>query len=801
MPTPGLSGRPTLAGDLRSRDDESLAALLADRPDLLAPVPTDLASLAARATTRPSVQRALDQLDRFTLQVLDVLAVLPEPSTDASVEAALGADPTVALATLHRQALAFRDEDGGLLVPRTVLEVVGTPAGLGPPADQALLAYGPRRLAALASDLGLPSSGDPMQLVASVAGLLGDPERLAALLERTHEQAPAASEALDRMVWGPPTGRIEGAHRDVDVTTAASPVDWLLAHGLLVATDARTVVLPREVALHLRGGRVHREVQPTEPPLATTLLDAARVDHGAAGAAATVLRQVEDLLDLWATDPPRVLRAGGTGVRDRARTASALDVDETTLVVLLEVAHAAGLLAAGDDGEDEAWLPTAGYDDWLDTTPAARWLVLAETWRDTTRVPGLAADATTKDRAGKPLAPLGPELDRTLAPLVRSAVLSELASVPAGEVTTVYAVTDRLRWRAPRRGGRLQDDLVGWTLREADLLGLSAGGALSQAGRAFAAGDRDTAVSALTAALPPPLDHVLLQADLTAVAPGPLEGELARALRLVSDVESTGGATVYRFSAGSVRRAFDAGWTAGDVLELLGRHSRTPVPQPLTYLVEDVARRHGRVRVGAAASFVRCDDEATLGELLGDRRCASLRLRRLAPTVLSAQAPPDVVLSRLREVGYAPAAESPDGELVVRRPEARRAAGGARRPAARVVMSAPQPQPALLTAAVRALRAGERVARVGELGTGTGSSLVSRPAADVLAMLTAAAAAGESLLIGYVDAEGRGSRRVVEPLAVEGGQVSAYDHLRGAVRTFAVHRITGITALDEQPAP
>src|SRR5829696_1404638 len=452
MPTPGLSGRPTLAGDLRSRDDESLAALLADRPDLLAPVPTDLGSLAARATTRPSVQRALDQLDRFTLQVLDVVTVLPEPSTD--VEAALGADPTRALATLHRQALVFRDEDGGLLVPRTVLEVVGTPAGLGPPADQ-----------------GLPASGDPMQLVASVAGLLGDPDQLTGLLDRTHEQAPAASEALERMVWGPPTGRLEGAHRDVDATTATSPVDWLLAHGLLVATDARTVVLPREVALHLRGGQVHREVQPTEPPLATTPADAARGERGAAGAAATVLRQVEDLLDLWASDPPRVLRAGGTGVRDRARTASALDVDEPTLVVLLEVAHAAGLLAAGDDGEDEVWLPTAGFDDWLDSAAAVRWLVLVEAWRDTTRVPGLAVDATTKDRAGKPLAPLGPELDRTLAPLVRSAVLAELASVPAGQVSTVGSVTDRLRWRAPRRGGRLQDDLVGWTVREADLLG------------------------------------------------------------------------------------------------------------------------------------------------------------------------------------------------------------------------------------------------------------------------------------------------------------------------------------------
>jgi hypothetical protein len=240
-----------------------------------------------------------------------------------------------------------------------------------------------------------------------------------------------------------------------------------------------------------------------------------------------------------------------------------------------------------------------------------------------------------------------------------------------------------------------------------------------------------------------------------------------------------------------VRRAFDGGWSAGDVLELLSRHSRTPVPQPLSYLVEDVARRHGRIRVGVAAAFVRSDDEATLGELLTDRRAASLRLRRLAPTVLSAQSPPDVVLARLREMGYAPAAESPDGDLVVRRPEARRARGpGARRPPARVVTAPPAPQPALLAAAVRALRAGERAATV----------TVSRPAADVLAMLTQAARAGESLLIGYVDAEGRGSQRVIEPLAVEGGHVVAYDHLRGAQRSFAVHRITGVSAVDEQPA-
>ena len=54
------------------------------------------------------------------------------------------------------------------------------------------------------------------------------------------------------------------------------------------------------------------------------------------------------------------------------------------------------------------------------------------------------------------------------------------------------------------------------------------------------------AAAAIDPHLPRPVDHVLLQADLTAVAPGPLETEVARRLHLLADVESRGGATVYR---------------------------------------------------------------------------------------------------------------------------------------------------------------------------------------------------------------------------------------------------------------
>ena len=783
----------SLAEDLRTRDDAALAALLHARPDLLSPVPSDVASLAARATTRPSVQRALDRLDRFRLQVLEVLCVLPEPADPEAVRRGLGVDgsgsdsdvTTVAdvLADLHGQALVYRDADGGLVVPRTVLEVMGQPAGLGPSAEQALLVYGPRRIARVATDLGLPATGDPVSTARSVAALFLDGVRLGGLLGSA---SPAAREALDALAWGPPTGRLDNAGREVDADTATTPVEWLLAHGLLVAVDARTVVLPREIGLHLRDGRVHRDVSPVLPPHVTSPADPVQVERATAGAAATVVRHVEDLLELWAVEPPRVLRAGGLGVRDRTRTAAALDVDEDSLTLFVEVAHAAALLAAGDDGLDEAWLPTPAFDEWVDRPVAERWLILVRAWRDTTRTPGLAG---ARDQRGKTLAPLGPDLDRTLAPLVRRAVLDDLASVPAGEATTTDLLAQRLLWRSPRRGGRLQDDLVAWTVREAGVLGLLSGTALAAPARLFAAGDDDGAVRLLDKALPPLLDHVLLQADLTAVAPGPLGADLARRLRLVADVESTGGATVYRFSDRSVRRAFDAGWSAGDVADLLASHSRTPVPQPLSYLVEDVARRHGRVRVGAAASFVRCDDEATVGELLTDRRAAALRLRRLSPTVLAAQSSAEVVLSRLREMGYAPAAEGADGAVVVRRPESRRTP--ARRPAERATTLPPDPRPALVDAAVRALRAGERAATV----------TVSRPTADVLAILTQAATDGDALWIGYVDAEGRGSQRVIEPVTVEGGHVSAYDHLRGAVRSFAVHRITGVSAMDDLPAP
>ena len=782
----------SLADDLRARGDAALAELLRARPDLLNPVPSDVAAMAARATSRPSVQRALDQLDLFTVQVVEVLCALPDPVAPQQVRDLLGADPTAALTALRERALIYGD-DTGILVARTVREVVGSPAGLGPAAEQALAGYGPARLERLSADLDLPVAGDPYVAARQIAEVLTDPVRLTSLLA---DVSGEAREALVGLTWGPPTGRVERARRDVDIATAHSPVDELLARGLLVASSTDSVVLPREVGVHLRGGRVHAEVEAEPPALELTHRDPAQVDRTAAGAAFTVVRLVEELLELWAGEPPKALRAGGIGVRERSRAMTALDLDEAGLVLVAEVASAAGLLAVG--GElDEAWLPTTAYDGWLGRDVAERWADLVEAWLATTRVPGLAG--RTDDR-GRTMSLLGPELDRSVAPQLRRAALDELAAAPHGAAASTESILARLRWQAPRRGGRLRDDLVTAALHEAETLGLVGRGALGSPARNLLGGDPDAAVRSLAALLPEPLDHVLLQADLTAVAPGPLRSDLAARLRMAADVESTGGATVYRFSDASVRRALDAGWSATDLLSLLEGHSRTPVPQPLSYLVEDVARRHGRIRVGAASSYLRCDDEALLGEIAADRRLAALRLRRLAPMVLAAQAAPEVVLERLRAAGYAPAAETPEGDVLVHRADAKRAP--VRRPTARLVSATPSAAPALLDAAVRAVRAGDRaltaIKRRDVRDPADGSMRLPRKGtADILALLAEGVRAGAALWVGYVNAEGHATQRVVEPLSVEGGYVKAYDHLRDEVRTFAIHRITGVSHIDE----
>ncbi len=774
------SGRPapaahrTLAEQLRSWPDARLDRLLHHRLDLATPAPHDSAHLASRATTRASLSRALDQLTRLELYVTDALVIAVETSFSELSQ------------IVHAETDAVR-----AAVDRLV--------------DLAVVWEGPRGLRPLAGVAESLTGG----LDAGVSGIrpLALGLTVAEARTRIDSLSPAARALLDHVDSQGGTGatgsaRSSGVGRVDDATT---PVEELLAHGLLVPENTviqGLVHIPGTAGLALRGGHTTRARVDGPSQLAVTPRPVALVDKTAAGAAFEAVRRVELLLDHWGTAPPLVLRNGGLGVRELKAAAAHLHLDEASASVLVDVAWTAGLLAQGADGEGDAvWVPTDAFDLWSASSTAERWWDLASAWWGSPRTPALAG---TPAAGGGRLNALSPDLASNFQVESRRMALTELSglseqsglSEPLGQTqalasgTGVGSLVARIGWLRPRRP-RTRRDQVAASINEAELLGVVGLGALSTHGRMLVAGDEAAAVAALVPQLPAPVDQVLLQADLTAVAPGPLESALARTLHLVADVESRGGATVYRFSAGSVRRAFDAGWSAAEVHEFIASISRTPIPQPLSYLVDDVSRTFGTLRVGQAEAFLRADDEAALTALLHDPKAAPLGLRRIAPTVLITSTPVDVLLSRLRDLGAAPVVEAVDGTVRVARPDLLRARSprGRRAPGQQLARETAQ-----VSAAVSAVRSGDRAAAAPVLVRTQPTSPSS-----ALAVLREAAETRRAVLIGYVDNHGATSERVVDPQRVEGGQLTAHDHRSDDTRTFAIHRITVVRLLDPTP--
>jgi hypothetical protein len=383
----------------------------------------------------------------------------------------------------------------------------------------------------------------------------------------------------------------------------------------------------------------------------------------------------------------------------------------------------------------------------------------------------------------KPYAALSDSLYSTAAPLDRRLLLGLLAELPAGAAVDKNTASAALIWRRPRWAKRLQPSQVADLLEEAHLLGLVGRGAISTPGRALVQADTDV-VDAMARALPAPVDHFLVQADLTVVVPGPLERHLAEELAAVATVESAGTAMVYRVSEQSIRHALDIGKTADELHSLFGKHSKTPVPQGLTYLIDDVARRHGQLRIGMATSFVRCEDPMLLAQAAASAGAQALGLRVLAPTVAISQAPISEVLAALQDAGFAPAAEDSTGTIVDIRSRGARVPTPQRR---RSYRSIPRPSGESLSAVVAVLR---------KVTTAPFGNVRIDPAV-AMSLLQRAAQRQDTVVIGYVDAAGVATQRVVSPITVTGGQLVAFDSASGRAREFAIHRITSVVSEDD----
>ena len=530
---------------------------------------------------------------------------------------------------------------------------------------------------------------------------------------------------------------------------------------------------------------------PTPPTLATTPIDPTHVARAAGGAAFDFVRRTELLLEHWGLRPPGVLKAGGLGVRELRASAVLLGVEAQDAALVVEVAAEARLIGQGQSrATGPAWMPTTDFDDWMLLDNPQRWARLAQAWLDS---PRFVAGWRSKDTQGRSLNAFDPALSRRWLPQARRDVLGALALLGPDEAlaagTGAASLVAYLRWSAPRRPGS-GETVASSIVAEAARLGLVALGALTPPGRALLA--RDDAAAVIEAHLPRPVEQILIQADLTAVSHGPLTTEIGTRLGLVADVESRGAATVYRFTQDSIRRGLDAGLSSAEITAFLHQVSASPVPQALDYLVNDMARRFGNVRLGQARCYVRADDETALTELMAHASAATLGLRRLAPTVAVSELDITTVLTRLRDSGAAPALEAADGTLKVVKPEQMRSK---QRYDPRSAAFTQARQIAQRQSAIDLIKSGDRAERERPPGAAATSS------ADVIALLSEAAASETPVWLYYLDAQGRSNERVVRPQALRAGVLTSYDEVTGQSLDVSVHRIRSASLAPASAGP
>ncbi len=572
--------------------------------------------------------------------------------------------------------------------------------------------------------------------------------------------------------------------------------------------------LPREVAVAAWLAR-HDQGLTGPPDIPRPEVNEAVVRSSSQAAAQGAIRAVTALLD-EAAAPVVALKRGGVGGRERARLAKRLSIPLAELPLWIDLVAAAGLLTFTDGG----YAPSSRFQEWRGESPSHQWATLAAAWHALEHAPTSREGADEKDVP--PPLPIESGAGQIRRVLIRAAAGGR----------SVRLTAENLDWFFPLHGydAATRKIKVAAAIREAELLGVFALDVLSELGQALleaAPSTTDTAAAtvglmivstadefAAQAArtvrdladrcaelLPETPSSLILQSDLTAVVSGQPSAAMSQLLRAAAVPESRGAAGTWRFTSASVRAAMDAGWSATELLEQLRTIADHGLPQPLEYLIADVARRHGHVQVRGMRSAVLAD-EPTTAEILHTRALAKLHLARLAPTVLASPVELGTVLAELRRTGFYPVAEDATGTVIVTSGPGRKAPRGASAQPSRA--SRPRGGPPAGPSATRRRLTADELAQRLRTGEDDGVTLLTNLAQRLgevngrlndaeLAVLADAVERRSDVVIAYRDKQGTRTVRRIQPNQLFGRWLNSWCHLRNAEREFAVANIESVS--------
>lgn len=657
----GVDDEPDLIDWLGRRTPDELADILAQRPDARWGAPLrGLEDLGSRLQGAASVARAISALPLPGFQLVHALVALgPRPTVDAVCALLARGNRSssdhrstvrAVLDLLQDRALAWATGDADVAVNPGVRLVIDEPLGIGRTVAGHLEHTATDQLQSIVRTLGLPIGTRRAEMTTGLTRFLTDPGQVSALLA-------TAPEAASNRLLSLAADRHSDAHHPRNQVEREGD-NWARRRGLLYGGQYYEPDIPVEIILAVLGDSLTVNFHPDPPMVATRLVATESLPAATAAAAGEFAETVAALVDAMTRSPIPTLKSGGVGTREVTRLAKQLGIDDFTLRLALELIRDVGLLAGTPSGVGTAEA-TAG---WRSGDPSARYADLTVAWW------GLPVTPTiSRNEEGKALPALGGRIADGSAMDLRWSVLAAIAALPDGlGVADEETLVHRMNWQSP---GLVDPDdpaiAAIWT--EAHTLGVLAQGALTPIGSALIDRDPEKLLEVAAGMLAPAATVGNFGSDLTVMVAGAPSAAVSTLLDSCADRESRGAAVVWRFSPGSVRRALDEGVTADELLLRLRAIAETELPQPLTYLIGDVRRRHGNLVVLPALCCVRSDEESLLVEVAAHRSLRSLRPFQLAPTVLSFQADPDTVLTALRQAGYLPVPADDRGIVDLRR--------------------------------------------------------------------------------------------------------------------------------------